>query len=447
MQKGSRHQHLFYVLVILCLVSIVSSCSAAGSQGRSSAQATAGKHVTPTSIPTTPKNAPSCGGTSCTVTGNVSQGRPFINTKNNIHLFLSFDYHISDPSAIAQYYDFVWGASANKVAAYRAANPNILLSYYISFFRDSGVFGDTSAHQSLAYWQSVHPDWILYRCDRQTPAFEDNQNNIIPFDFTNPAVVQWQVQTYALPASQQGYDAIAADNVNLQNLTGACGFYHNGQWVQRYTGDVDDAQWRADVLTWLTRTQQALHALAHPMALIPNLGIGASLNDPILQQIIAHVDAVVDESGFTHYGQNDLTDANWLQYVHFVESVQQQHKAYYIVNEFPDAPLTQADIEWALSSYLMANQGLAAVFFSSMQGYGRDIYVPFLSTQIGSPRDTLYQGQHIYWRDFTHALSVVNPSSTTTYTVNLPGHYTDLNGNALGATITLPPHTGQVLLY
>ncbi len=446
MQKGSRRRQSLYMLVIVCLVSILSACNAAGGQGSVPAQGTTSRSLTPT--PIIPQIMPSCAGASCTVTSTVPQGRPFIDTRNNIHLFLSFDYHVFDPAAIAKYYDFVWGADVNKVAAYRATNPNILLSYYISFFRDSGAFGNTAAHQSLAYWQAVHPDWVLYRCDRQTPAYEDNQDNVIPFDFTNPAVVQWQVQTYAQPASQQGYDAIAADNVNLQNLIGACGFYRNGQWVQRYTGDVDDPQWRADVLTWTTRMQQALHALPHPMALIPNLGIGGiSLTDPTLQQIVAHVDAVVDESGFTHYGQNYVTDTSWVKYVHFIERVQQQHKAYYIVNEFSDFPLTSADIEWALASYLMSNQDIAAVFFSSMQQYGGNIYTPALSVQLGSPRDNMYQGQSVYWRDFTHAISIVNPSSSTSYTVNLHGHYTDLNGNAFGTTVTLPPHSGQILLY
>src|SRR2546421_1307439 len=46
----------------------------------------------------------------------------FIDTWNNIHLFLNFDYNISNPAAIAKYYDFVSGADVDHVAALHSAN-------------------------------------------------------------------------------------------------------------------------------------------------------------------------------------------------------------------------------------------------------------------------------------------------------------------------------------
>lgn len=384
--------------------------------------------------------------TSSTPTSGT-QIRPFIDTWENIHLAQSFDYAINDPAAIAKYYDFIWGASPGKVAAYRAGNPAITLSYYISFFRDSGVFGNVDAHHNLTYWQKTHPDWILYQCDRQTPAYEDGQTNVIPFDFSNPAVVQWEAQTYALPASQNGYDALAADNVNMENLIGACGFYKHGQWVQRYTGDTNDPQWRADVLAWLTNMQQALHALSHPLALIPNLGIGAvPLTDPIYQQIIHHVDGILDEGGFTNYADGFLTDNAWIQKIHFIDSVQQQGKACYIVNELRSPPLFGAEAESILASYLMAKQHSSAVFISLVQQYGRDLRSDWYKAQIGNPSDEMYQGQGVYWRDYTHGLSIFNASSTTRYTIKLPGQYDDIQGYAMGQTITLAPHSGLVLL-
>ena len=44
-------------------------------------------------------------------------------------------------------------------------------------------------------------------------------------------------------------------------MFGACGVYINGQWVQRYTGQLDDPRWRIDIINWLTWMQQALHHL------------------------------------------------------------------------------------------------------------------------------------------------------------------------------------------
>jgi len=53
----------------------------------------------------------------------------FIDTWNNIHLFQSFDYSISNPADIAKHYDFVWGAAVSHVATIRPGNPKIYISY------------------------------------------------------------------------------------------------------------------------------------------------------------------------------------------------------------------------------------------------------------------------------------------------------------------------------
>src|SRR5205085_5892480 len=124
---------------------------------------------------------------------------------------------------------------------------------------------------------------------------------------------------YAQPASTSRYDGIAADNVNLQNSFGACGVYVHGKWVQRYTGQLDDPQWTADVITWLTAMQQALHHLHHPLALIANLSLGGlSPHDPSVQQVLNHVDGVLDEAGFTRFGNGYLTAGDWLQAIQFI---------------------------------------------------------------------------------------------------------------------------------
>lgn len=414
-----------------------------------------GINSTPTSQSTT-VIFPTCHQSSCdtptpaTVTGSVPGIRPFIDTWNNIHLFLSFDYKISQPSAIANHYDFVWGADTDDVSAFRSSNPKMFITYYIPFNRDNGTFSDKGARHDLSYWKGVHPDWILYQCDRVTPAYEYSDPNI-PLDFTNSAVVSWQVQTYAQPASASGYDGIDADNLNLQNLFGACGIYKKGKWVQRYTGQVNDPQWLADVITWLTQMQQALHSLPHPLALVPNLSLSPlSPGDPQVQQVLKHVDGVLDEGGFTLYSHGYLTDQNWLQGIQFIQSVQEMHKPYYIVNQYPLSSVNSNEIQWALASYLMSKEHLAALFISTSQGYGGDTRYDEYNAPIGSPLGEMYQGQNVYWRDYSNGIVAVNPSATHTYTVSIsvpPGkHYVDLYGNRIGQATELPPHSGIVLL-
>ena len=379
---------------------------------------------------------------------NLSGVRPFIDTWNNIHLFQSFDYHISDPANVAKLYDFVWGAAVNHIQAIRAGNPNIFITYYIPFHRESGTFTNPGATHDLNYWKAMHPDWILYKCDRVTPAYEFGDPNV-PLDFSNPDLVPWQVQTYGLPASQSGYDGIAADNVSLQNYFGACGVYVNGQWRQRYTGEVEDPQWRADVIAWLARMQHALHRLSHPLALIPNLALGSvPPSDPLVQQLVMHVDGVLYEDGFTDNARGDITDNKWVQLVQFMESVQHQNKPFYVVNQFASASVGSSEIQWALASYLMGKEHTASVFISTYQGYGGDIRYYGYDAPVGSPTGAMYQSQHVYWRNYTGGVSIVNPSATQTYTVTLSvrSHYVDLNGFPVHQQVTLPPHSGLVLL-
>jgi hypothetical protein len=280
----------------------------------------------------------------------------------------------------------------------------------------------------------------------------------MPFDMTNNDFINWQVQTYAIPASENGYDAIAADNLNLDNAFGACGSYHNGQWVQRYTGLSSDPQWEKDMLYWVTQMQAKLHALPHPMALVPNLGYyggnitGNEASDPVLQQIITHVDGVLDESGFTKYGDGYLTGNDWVNTVQLIQQIQQKNKPYYILDEFKTQPVSRADSLWAISSYLMGKGHLSGLFYAGQQQYGSDLRHPEDNIQIGMPISDMFQDQGVYWRLYSNGVVLVNPSNSQSFTVNLDtvnvdaSAYIDLYSKVAGQTITMGPHSGVVLL-
>ena len=438
----SLEKRLVYSLVSLSLFFLLSGCIPFESQSGQKIDASATE--TPIGV-TVPSCEPNC---------NTPGLRGIADTWNNIHLFQSFDYNIQNPTPIARYYNFVWGASPSKVTAFRAGNPSMFISYYIPFHRDNGTFADADLgrQHDLNYWQSLHPDWILYKCDRTTPAIEyDNPN--IPFDFTNPAFVQWQVQTYAQPASTNGYDAIAADNLNMENLFGACGFYKNGQWVQRYTGKTLDPQWQSDILNWVTAMQTALHALPHPLALIPNFSAGPiPLSNTIISKVVEHVDGILDEGGFTDYGSGYLTGDKWLHEIQFIRGVQtQQQKPYYISNEFKSDTLDHSEIQWALASYLMSKEHSSSLFITNIsnnqQNYGADRRYIEYNAPIGKPASEMYFSQNVYWRDYSNGLVVVNSSDTTTYTVKTSAStYVDLYGNHVNQTFSIPPHSGMVLI-
>ena len=358
-----------------------------------------------------------------------------------------FDGHIADPAAVAPRYDFVSSAKWYNVSQYRATNPNMFLTYYIPFHRDNGTFTSSLDTLSLNQWKTTHPDWILYKCDRKTPAYEFG-DPAIPLDFSNPAVLNFQLQTYAIPASQSGYNGLTIDNLNLENLFGACGVYRNGKWVQLYSGKYGDTNWEANAAHWVTAMQQAVHNLSHPLALILNFGYpqSQSLTSPLIQQVLTHSDGILDEAGFTHYGDYDLTDQAWLNAVQLSSMEQSAGKSYSIVDNFP--VLNRANMQWALSTYLMVKGHSCNLFISTTQNYGIDAWHNEYSARIGSPTNSMYSSQHVYWRNYTGGVTIVNPSSRSTYkiTFNSSQRYVDLYGDPVGSTLVLPPHSGIVLL-
>ena len=378
-------------------------------------------------------------------TSKTMQGRALADTWSNIHPFQLFDLH-TNPTVIAHTYNSVWGADFVKFAAYRSNNPNMFLAYYIPFNRDYGAFWNNSSIHNLTYWQTGHPDWVLYQCDRVTPAYQFTDPNV-PLDFTNPDVIAWQMQTYVRPASQKGYDAIAADNVDFGNWYHACGIYKNGQWVQLFSGQPIDPAWRTALLNWLSQMRTAAHSLAHPLALIPNLAFGGlTPMDPLILKAADLSDGVLDEGGFTYYGNGYVTGTDWVQHVQLIEYVQSENKPCFIVDNLPT--INRFNMQWALASYLMGKEHFSEIYIVRMQHYGINAWKDEYNAQIGNPSDSMYQSQNVYWRDYSNGVSIVNPDPGSKYTITLSSsvHYVDLYGNPISGTVTMPPHSGLVLL-
>ncbi|HLQ28900.1 MAG TPA: hypothetical protein VK140_06650 [Ktedonobacteraceae bacterium] len=386
-------------------------------------------------------------------TGTAPQGaiRKMISvdTWNNIHPFQAFDYYINTPSAIATVahtYDVLYDAQLTNVPAYRANNPNMILTYYIPFHRDFGIFTNNTLIHDLSYWKSLHPDWVVYKCDRVTPAYQYGDLNM-PLDFTNPNMIAWQVQTYGIPASQNGYDALAPDNVDFGNWYHACGIYKNGKWVQLYSGQNQDPRWRAGILYWLAHMAAALHGLPHPIGLIPNLAFGGmSALDPSVLKAVDITDGILDEGGFTFYGDAFITNNNWVQHVQLDQYIQRESKPVYTIDNFK--AINRPNMQWALASYLMSKDHSSEIYISLQQKYGVVNRFNEYNAQIGSPTNSMHHSQNVYWRDYSHGVSIVNPNSRYGYKVKLKlgVHYVDLYGNRVGPFVSLPPHSGMVLL-
>ena len=358
-------------------------------------------------------------------------------TYDGIHYFQTFDDSVQDVATEASHSVFVWGAG-QPVSAYRASsNPKIVLSYYMPWAYDPDATHD------LTYWKGLHPDWILYQCDQTTPAYYDSTTNM-PLDISNPAVIAWQAQTIAAPASTGGYDVIAADEFQLGGW-GGCGVFENGQWKQLYTSGQGDPQADKDAVAWAGAFRAQLGALPRPMGLIPNFQYGGmALTDPTLLGVVANTDGILDECSFTDCAAGNLSGQSWLALVDFIAYVQQQGKAYMAINEA--TTVDDNAVQWVLGSYLMAKEHAAGVFISGVQQYGSDLWRSEYGAAIGTPCGAMQTSQGAYSRSYKNGLAIVNPS-TQSVTFTLPsGTFTDLYGSAAGATVTLAATSAIVLL-
>jgi hypothetical protein len=239
---------------------------------------------------------------------------PWPDTSDGVHAFLTFDSSVSpaNVTAHASSYDYVWGASKSNVASYRASRQDIKLSMYIPYSRDPSC---TAAHPpaneellasitrngnpppgpgphkhgklvptNIKWWLANHPDWITYKCDKTTVAYEEGDCNV-PLDISNPAVIAWQ-QSFVREAAASGYDAMACDNYQLESMGDACGVYSGGKWVQKWTGKEHDPQLAKDVVGWMRQFVKLAHTTkaqsGHPMLVIPN-SCGIPTNDAVWQ--------------------------------------------------------------------------------------------------------------------------------------------------------------------
>ncbi len=434
---------------LLVAASLVGACGSSGGSGSSGGGPDASSDTTPPFDGGAADSSTAAHDSSLDVASDAPPAEagdagppPFVeDTYDGIHAFLTFDYNVMDVQTAAAHDVFVWGADIEHVPAYRGStNPGITLSSYIPWTRDP------NGMHNLAYWQNLHPDWIVYRCDQTTPVLEFSDPNLT-LDISNPAVIDWQAQSYGLSASEAGYDAIAADNFVLSNAFGACGVFRNGQWVQLYTGSTTDPKYTSDALAWTVAFRSKLQAFRRPLGLVPNFSLsGLPANDPNVVQLVANVDGILDEAGYTRYGSGPATGTEWQTIESFVEYVQAQGKAYFSLTPQAGMIVDRTAVQWALASYLMSKEHASALYVSGQQGYGGDNYMPEYDAAIGKPCGAMAAAQGVFTRTFQNALAIVNPTTAAVTFTLPPGTFVDLYGNSVSGSVPLAATSGLVLL-
>src|SRR5205807_6584599 len=115
--------------------------------------------------------------------------------------------------------------------------------------------------------------------------------------------------------------------------------------------------------------------------------------------------------------------------------------------------LTNAEIEYAIASYLMSKEQASVLTADPYGYYGIEHYYQAYHAPIGTPCAEMYggpsfNGQKVYYRKYSGGLSILSTSGSQTYNVTLPQPtYTDaVTGATVNSPLTVPPFSGFVLL-
>jgi hypothetical protein len=366
------------------------------------------------------------------------RGSQFPRTAENIHLEMVFNYLEPDPNVESGVVDVVWGSN------YATQPAGVYNSTYIP------ISVDNYTH-SIAWYQKHHPDWLEYLCDRTTLAFEFGATNLAPLDFTNLEVQAYQWANWVDGPLAQGFGGIAVDTMNLTNSWQRCGHYDPfGSWVQQYSGALNDARFRHDVLGWEKATYKHVHQYSSTATMQVNVTyeFGEPDNDNL--QLMTAADLLLDERGFTNWGVPPArpTPWQWQKIVDVLRQVQSKGLCYMTNGEqsVPTQDISLTDRLWVIANYLLVKNDCTYMYISGSQDYGRLITFPEYSIVIGSARGAMTKTHGVWLRKFSGGLSLVNPYLKDR-TVALPaGNYSDVNGNPVGPTVTMPAQSGIVLL-
>jgi hypothetical protein len=340
-------------------------------------------------------------------------------------------------------YDAVWGTGQPTV--WKSGNPHIVTGYYAPFD------GDFDPTKTLTWWKYHHPSWILYKCDEKTPAKLSGLVNV-PLDISNPNVVAWQMQTYAPTIEAHEYSGLDVDLVGLQNMGGGCGvFVKKGVWQQKFTGQEDDDAWAQAVLAWFHYAYPYLHGLPRPLSLgannVPEL---RPLGDPEEVDLVNHMDLMDDESAFTYYGNSYASAPTVALIVGWMKYTQSIGKAWVVDDKWNTSSLTQQQLGWSISTYLLGKYHSSALFTDHLPGYGHEYWFSQYLSEVGSPCADAYvvgKDAGLYFRKYTQSLVVTNATVNKTYTVPLPhAAYVDIFGSPITSPMTVTPDTADVLL-
>jgi hypothetical protein len=354
-----------------------------------------------------------------------------------------FNYNVTNSAVETGVVDMVWGSN------YAIQPAGVYNTAYIPYSVDNFT-------NSVSWYQANHPDWLEYLCDRQTLAFEFGATTLAPIDFANPAVQAYQWSTWVDAPLAAGYGGIAVDTMSASSNWGRCGHYDlSGNWVQQYSGKLNDPAYQRDELQWEAATYNHVHQYSDTATMQVNVSYEFGYPRQTNLQLMTTTDLLLDERGLTNYGiaPDVPTPRQWESIVNVLQYVQSKGVCYMTNGEESAhaADIPQAARLWVIANYLLLKNNCTYMYMTGLswtggQGYGSLVTFPEYTIPIGHATGSMTKTQGVLERIYSGGLTLVNPYLTSATVTLPPGSFVDVNGNAIGATVTLAKQTGLVLL-
>jgi hypothetical protein len=346
------------------------------------------------------------------------------------------DSHIPQSNLMVGRRAFLWGARRPL------RQPAIFATYYYPSNRDF------DRNHTFAWYKRNHPDWVAYRCDKATPAYDRTYawGAYVPLDITRPDVRDYILQTFLVPAIAEGFEGIAYDNVSIENGAHRCGVWHGTQWVQQFDGRSRDDRFAAAVLDYIDWVRDEVHKRG--AALVLNAKLDAA-QEALSGRLIALSDIWLDEGGFSNGCAPVIADRIWRAKFHM--AYQKARESGYVSMNTLCQPFSQVEPQeasWIIANFLLIRgaRSYLAVLGAGEAGRLLDYserWNPPVGSPVGRPRSI----GPLFVRDYEHGVVVVNPSSRVPASFDLPpGEWSSSAAHALTSPVELPPRSGLVLL-
>jgi hypothetical protein len=373
---------------------------------------------------------------------------------------------ITQGQAVADGYRYavVWGPRSGTAGAWHTTNAALVTAYYLPFDTDLSVGDFGNLGHEIDWWQTNHPSWVVYNCHRdgaqtETPATASELSNVV-LDFSNPQVVRYQVQLGGAYAEANAYDALAYDIVTLKNNTVlqngdyGCGVYRGPgltNFHRLFSGQAGDPAWSSAVAAWAAQSHAYLHALPKPLWLIANnVPQDMQFGDPRETALLANVDIVLDEAGFSQYG-NYVDDAALTNIAQWAEYIQSQGEGFLVVDNWAGSSQspTSAQVGYSMATYLLVKEAAAGLFVAAKDPYGAERWQQSYQALIGAPCAPMtVTGSSVFTRRYSSGFAAVNNDPASSASIALPRNetYVDVQTGRLvpNPLMALPRH-GYVL--